>query len=145
MSDFLEGFDAKGDLNGQPVAIKYFRLALRRTRQDVANTEGKRGNPLVAGEVTGFGSFMGTNRYIEVEVRQATLDMEGNFFAGPTAIALDEYCELKIYPAGRDNDFHFIPSLMIETITHEGEAGVLQPHSFTGVSDGQFALFGEVK
>ncbi len=145
MAQFLEGNDAKIDINGTPYNGKFFRIRSRKPRQDWSNFEGAAGNPAIASFAPGYSSFGGGNRVAEVEIREATFDGETNLFEGPTAVAKQSYCTVKIYPNGRDNDYHEFNSLYVEDISHEAEAGLSQPMSFMGVADGLFLLYGEDK
>jgi hypothetical protein len=145
MAQFREGNDAKVDINGVPYAGAFFRVRSRDPEQDVSNFEGKAGNPAVGAAAVGYASHVGSNRVGNVEIRGATLDLEENFFIAPMQVAKGGYCTVRIYPNGRDDDYHFFNSLKVSEVSHEGQAGGLQPISLTGISDGEYLLYGEAK
>jgi hypothetical protein len=80
-----------------------------------------------------------------VEFREATLDTDANLFVAPTRVAKGDWINLRIYPNGREDDYHLFNSLHVSEVTHEGEAGVLQPVTARGTSDGVYYTYGEDK
>lgn len=144
MAAFLSGEDAKIDLNDIPYAVKRFRIVFTKPRRDVSNTEGKAGNPLVAGGIPGFESAMRGLRVARITLEEPSLDEDDNIFQAPANVAGDDYVDIKIYPVGRGFDFHHFPSVLVESITHEGTVGEEQPVTLEGSTDGVFFLYGEV-
>lgn len=143
MATFLAGEDAKVDINDIPYAVKRFRVELRRPKRDVSNTEGKPGDPMGVEMEPGYESCRPGLYGASVTLDEPSMDLDDNLFFGPAAVAKNDYIDLKIYPVGRDGDFHHFPSLLVESITHEGIVGEEQPLTLTGSSDSKFWLFGE--
>lgn len=146
---FLSGEDCRCDLNQTAYHIRKFRIEYDRARLDVSNSEGVPGNadaPADADPAPGFGAALRGLRIANVTIEEATFDVDQNVFdSTPVNLGEDDYVEIKIYPNGREGDFHYFPSVQVEKVTHEGEVGQLQPVSFNGGSDGYFYLYGEVK
>jgi hypothetical protein len=146
MAQFRTGEDARADIDDIPYSFKRFRLTKRQPRLEVGNSEGKAGNPAILDEDPGYDAAVRGLRRMDITVEEATFDEESTIFGVPHTVAQHTYISnLRIYPNGRDGDYHYFPSAFVEEVTHEGEVGGLQPVSFTASSDGKFFLYGEPK
>jgi hypothetical protein len=139
------GSDSRIDLEAVPYAVRRWRIVETSPAQVIDNTEGKPGDP-GGTAAPGKGSRLPGNRTVRVELEEATFDADAdeNIFAGPIAVIAKNYLWVKIYPYGREFDYHLI-HFQVETIDHTGEAGGLQPITLSGTSDGDYWLYGEDK
>jgi hypothetical protein len=145
MADFVGGEDAKVDIDGLPYAVKRFGIRYQRPRRDVSNTEGKPGDPERTVNTPGFESARPGLRKAEITLEEPSFDVSDNVFGLPLVLPALDYHDVKIYPNGRGDDYHWFPSVQLEEIGHNGTVGEEQPVDLRGGTDGAFYLYGQTK
>lgn len=136
------GADVRITVDGVAFAVSRVRVGDRTTAQNVSNSEGVCGNPLVA-PALGFVTKTPDLREGSLEMTAVTFDDENNPFSAPLSFTSGNWYQVSVFPAGLAGPFHDLGNILLTNVTHEFNIPGLQPVNLTFESDGLYVLAGE--
>lgn len=158
MSTWLAGFNAKGTVNGAAYNFQTYRVRGVAQVHNISNTEGLPGNPAIdTVPQTGFSGGTGLEDlvtcfesnlpgliHMEAMVRQATFNLSANPFAAPIDLGIGFYYNIAIFYVAAGPAWE-CASFLTNDVDTDGDVRGLQPVSFSGISDGEFFIGGNVQ
>lgn len=140
MANFQAGFMAKIRINSVAYATATYQISDDCPEQDVSNTEGIAGNPLIPSNVPGFSGFIGGLRRFSATIRGATFDVLSNPFTAPFSVFSSTYIALRVFLNGAAGVSWQSPSFFVNRSSQDQDVRALQPISISGVGDGSYSV-----
>lgn len=135
---YYVGYNVKVSLAGVNYSVSRCVVRDSVEPQDVSNTEGNAGNPLVATQSPSFKSQAPAQSSATIELTQPTFDASNNPFTAPISLAPGSYASCVIYLNGRAGKNWNFANVLITEGELDGDVKALQPVTLRAISDGAY-------